>query len=254
MVMPQFETENRHIVEKGGPFAILEYDKDLSPFNSEAEYFRSKMGVRRRQAICALNGQNMIILQAGAMQWMYGNVQMTSGVKGVGDFLGKALMGSVTGESASKPEYVGTGYVVLEPTYKYLCIEDVGKWGPAGIVLEDGMFLAAEGSLQQRVVARQNISSGVAGGEGLFNLALSGQGMAVLESWVPRAEMIDIQLNNEELKIDGNNAVCWSGSLQFTVERSSKSLIGSAASGEGLVNVYRGTGIVRMSPVAYTRA
>ena len=44
-------------------------------------------------------------------------------------------------------------------------------------------------------------------------------------------------------------AIAWSGSLDFTVERSGKSLIGSAASGEGLVNVYRGTGKVLMSPV-----
>ena len=41
-----------------------------------------------------------------------------------------------------------------------------------------------------------------------------------------------------------------SGSLDFTVERSGKSLIGSAASGEGLVNVYRGTGKVLLAPVA----
>lgn len=34
-----------------------------------------------------------------------------------------------------------------------------------------------------------------------------------------------------------------------TVERSGKSLIGSAASGEGLVNVYRGTGKVLLAPV-----
>ena len=39
---------------------------------------------------------------------------------------------------------------------------------------------------------------------------------------------------------------------RFTVERTTKTLIGSAASGEGLVNVYRGTGKVRMSPVALT--
>lgn len=38
-------------------------------------------------------------------------------------------------------------------------------------------------------------------------------------------------------------------SLDFTVERSSKTLIGSAASGEGLVNVYRGTGKVLLAPV-----
>ena len=44
--------------------------------------------------------------------------------------------------------------------------------------------------------------------------------------------------------------MAWSGGLDFTVERSGKSLIGSAASGEGLVNVYRGTGKVLMSPLA----
>ena len=40
--------------------------------------------------------------------------------------------------------------------------------------------------------------------------------------------------------------------IQFTVERTTKSLIGSAASGEGLVNVYRGTGRVLMCPTSPT--
>ncbi len=44
-------------------------------------------------------------------------------------------------------------------------------------------------------------------------------------------------------------AIAWSGSLDFTVERSGKSLIGSAASNEGLVNVYRGTGKVLITPL-----
>ena len=52
------------------------------------------------------------------------------------------------------------------------------------------------------------------------------------------------------LKIDGNYAIAWSNSLDFTVERSGKTLIGSAASGEGLVNVYRGSGKVLMMPTA----
>jgi len=45
-------------------------------------------------------------------------------------------------------------------------------------------------------------------------------------------------------------AIAWSGSLNFTVEKSSKSLIGSAVSGEGLVNVYRGTGSILTAPTA----
>ena len=60
---------------------------------------------------------------------------------------------------------------------------------------------------------------------------------------------MEVELNNDVLKVDGNFAIAWSGTLDFTVERSGKSLIGSAASGEGLVNVYRGTGKVLLAPV-----
>jgi uncharacterized protein (AIM24 family) len=44
-------------------------------------------------------------------------------------------------------------------------------------------------------------------------------------------------------------AIAWSAGLQFTVEKTTKSLLGSAASGEGFVNVYRGTGRVMIAPV-----
>ena len=57
-------------------------------------------------------------------------------------------------------------------------------------------------------------------------------------------------LQDDEVRIDGNMAIAWSGSLNFTVEKSGKSLLGSAVSGEGLVNVYRGTGKILMAPTA----
>ena len=75
-------------------------------------------------------------------------------------------------------------------------------------------------------------------------------GIPRIQSTFFQEELIEIELNDDVLKIDGNMALAWSGSLQFTVERSSKSLIGSAASGEGLVNVYRGTGKVLMAPTS----
>ena len=141
---------------------------------------------------------------------------------------------------------------MLEPTYKHIILVDVAEWG-AGITIEDGMFYACSGSVNTNLVARRNVSSAALGGEGLFNLSLSGYGVAALESNVPYNELVEIELNNETLKIDGNLAMCWSSNLEFTVERTTKTLIGSAASGEGLVNVYRGTGKVLMSPVAPTR-
>ena len=255
MKVINLENANRHFTKKMGHFSVLEYDRDLSVnfFNAEAEYFSAEMGVHRRQLVINMSGSNSAVVQAGAMQWMAGNVVATSGVKGVGDFFGKALRGAVTKESAVKPEYKGSGILVLEPTYKHIILVNVEQWGP-GITVEDGMFYACDGTVRQNLVSRRNLSSAALGSEGLFNLSLSGQGVAALESNVPEEELIAIDLNNDEVRIDGDMAVCWSSSLQFTVEMSTKSIVGSAVSGEGLVNVYRGTGRVLMSPVARTES
>ena len=254
MRIENLQNENRKFAKSIGNFHVLEYvqDASVSPMNAMNEYFMSKMGVRRRQVVIDIDKDHSAIIQAGAMQWMGGNVRATSGVKGIGDFLGKAIKGAVTKETAVKPEYVGEGCLVLEPTYKYIILADIGKWGPAGMTIEDGMFLACDANVKSKVVARKNLSSAVLGGEGLFNLSLQGNGVAALESNVPEDELIEVLLENDELKIDGNLAVCWSSNLEFTVERSTKTLVGSAVSGEGLVNVYRGTGRVLMCPVAPT--
>ena len=254
MRIVNLENENRKFIKTVDNFHILEYvqDASVSPMNAIDEYFMSKMNVRRRQVVIDINKDHSAVIQAGSMQWMGGNVQATSGVKGIGDLFGKALKGAVTKESAVKPEYVGEGCLVLEPTYKYIILQDVSKWGAVGMTIEDGMFLACDARMKRNVVARKNISSAVLGGEGLFNMSLQGTGVVALESNVPENELIEVELENDELKIDGNLAVCWSSNLDFTVERTTKTLVGSAVSGEGLVNVYRGTGRVLMSPVAPT--
>lgn len=243
------DNDDVRVLEQLGPFQIIEYTRDLSvsPSNAALAYYCNAMNVRKRQVLCDVSKANVTV-QAGAMQWTVGNVNATTGIKGVGDLFGKALRGSVTGESAIKPEYTGDGLLMLEPTYKHLLLLDVADWG-GSIVLDDGLFLACDSRLKHKAVMRSNLSSAALGNEGLFNLGIQGSGVVCLESDVPKEELIEIELTNDVLKVDGNFAIAWSGSLNFTVERSGKSLIGSAASGEGLVNVYRGTGKVLLAPV-----
>ena len=243
------DNDDVRTVDQLGPFTVIEYLRDLSvtPGSAMTAYYCNEMNVRKRQVLCDL-GRADITIQARAMQWMVGDVKATTGVKGVGDLLGKAIRGKATGESAIKPEYTGSGTLVLEPTYKHLILMDAAEWN-GSVVLDDGLFLACDSRLQHKAVMRSNFSSAVAGGEGLFNLSLNGTGVFCIESDCPKEELVEITLKDDVLKVDGNFAIAWSNSLQFTVERSSKSLIGSAASGEGLVNVYRGTGKVLLAPV-----
>lgn len=237
------------ILKQMGPFTVIEYVRDLSvtPMTAQTSYFSNLMNVRKRQVICNL-AKSPVTIQAGAMQWMIGNANATTGIKGAGDLFSKMVRGKVTGESAIKPEYTGTGEIILEPTYKHILLINLEEWNNS-IVLDDGLFLACESNLKQKAVMRSNISSAVAGNEGLFNLGIEGKGVICLESPCPQEELIEVELQNDVVKIDGNMAIAWSGSLEFTVERSGKTLIGSAASGEGLVNVFRGTGNVLIAPV-----
>lgn len=235
--------------ERGGPFQIIEWKQNYSvdPASAQNYYFMSKMGLCQRQLVCALD-REAIVLQAGAMQYFAGAIEQTSGIKGIGDFAKKMFAGKVTGESAIKPVYSGDGLLVTEPTFKYLMIEDLANW-PEGMIIDDGMFLASTENINLNVVSRSNLSSAISGGQGIFNLCLTGKGYAVFECDCPRDEIVCFELKDDVLRIDGPFAIAWSRSLSFSVERSGKTLVGSAASQEGLVNVFRGTGKVWIRPV-----
>ena len=178
-----FNNQNINKIAEMGCFHVYEHQKDLSvtPATATTAYFMQEMNCKKRQVLCTLNG-NAIKVQAGAMQWMAGGVAMESGIKGAKDFFGKAIKGFATGESTAKPIYYGHGYVMFEPTYKYILLEDLANW-EGGLVLDDGLFLACDQTVQEELVSRSNASSALLGGEGLFNLSLCGQGVAGRAPW-----------------------------------------------------------------------
>ncbi|MBQ0065775.1 MAG: AIM24 family protein [Firmicutes bacterium] len=240
---------NHTIINKLGSFSVIEYEKDMSvsPEQAHTAYFASKMNIRKRQVVAKLEG-NDVILQSGGMQMMIGKIEASTNVKGAGDLMKKFVGSKVTGETAIKPRYTGYGYLVLEPTYNYILLEDLRNWN-GGMVTLDGLFLACDGTVESKVTTRKTISSAVLGDSGFFSNALVGKGVVALESPVPQDELIIVDMEDDVLKIDGNMAIAWSNSLKFTVERTTSTLIGSSVSGEGLVNTYRGTGRVLIAPI-----
>ncbi len=226
---------------------VIEYD-DLTASTSEEAmnfFYMNKANIKLRQCVVKLTGKSGVQLSQGAMSYIHGRIETTTNVKGVGDFFGKVMKAAVTKEQAIKPLYRGIGEIFLEPSYRHYILLDLKN---ESICVDDGMFFAASENVKVTARPISSISAAVAGGEGLFNLCLEGTGPVILESKVPESEIVFYELNNDILKVDGNFALLWSSSLRFTVQKSGKSLIGSAVSGEGLVNVYEGTGRVWLAP------
>lgn len=243
--------ENVQVVqsyENGGlKVEILEYQKLLGITDTTAAqrvFFMEQQNIRVRQIALYLNNETVTI-ERGAMSYFQGPIEMVSGVT-LGNAIGKMFKASVTGEQMSQPKYTGTGLLVLEPSFRHFIVLKLEKG--ESIIIDDGMFYCAQGSVTVEMIAQKNVSAALMGGKTLFQQQLVGPGLVILENTVPMQEINVMRLENDVLKVDGRFAILRSSSLEFTVERSAKTLMGSAMSGEGLVNVYRGTGELWLAP------
>lgn len=226
---------------------VMEYQKLLGMTNTNMAstlYYMTQQNMKIRQVAIYINNSSFKI-EPGAMSYFQGNLTMESGVK-IGNTIGRMFTGAVTGEKMAQPEYSGTGMLVLEPTFRHILLIELEKG--ESIIVDKGMFYGAQGSVDVKSVMQKNVSSALLGGEGLFQIQIIGPGAVILESVVPIEEIDIIHLENDTLKVDGNFAILRSEGISFTVEKSAKSLLDSAMSGEGLVNVFRGTGQVWLAP------
>lgn len=229
---------------------ILEYEELNGGSDLSTVMMLSLMkysNVKLRQVKITLNNSS-VRLEAGALNYLKGNIEMENKMGGIMGLGKKILKASVTGETVFKPKYSGSGEIYLEPSFGHYAILNLEN---EEIIIDDGVFYACEDNVKIEPALQKNVSSAVFGQEGLFQVRLSGRGLVVLEVPVPKEEIVEIELNNEVLKVDGNFAILRSGNIDFSVETSSKSLLGSVTSGEGLLNVFRGTGMVWLVPTKH---
>lgn len=227
---------------------VLEYQKltgSTNIYGAQSLYFMTEANIKCRQiAIYMLNSACKI--EAGAMSYFQGPMTCKSGLGNASKFVNQLLTSKLTGEKLAIPEYSGSGILVLEPSFKHFF---VGELQPGEqIICDKGLFYAASTSVTIEPCFAGSVSGSMLGGEGIFQQLITGPGMIILELPVPMEEINICHLNNDILRVDGNFAVLRDGGIQMSVEPVSQSYVGSAMSGEGLVNVYRGTGDVWLAP------
>lgn len=180
-----------------------------------------------------------VILEAGALHYMKGHIEIDSQLPSVGGFLKSAL----TKERAVKPRYRGTGEIFLEPTFGEVNLLELRgeTW-----ILDKGAFLACDRTVEVGVFTNK-LAAGLFGGEGFFQTQVTGQGKVFYLSPGP-VQRVDLD-GTQTLTVDGSFAVARTASLQHEVAKATKGLFSSWTSGEGIVNTFRGHGTVFLAPV-----
>ncbi|MBD7911995.1 MULTISPECIES: AIM24 family protein [Clostridium] len=227
-------------------FQVLEYDKLEGATDIETAFgikVMNEAGIKLRQVRIILE-DSAVKLEAGALSYMKGDIcieNKTGGVIGLGK---KFINSKLTGEEMFKPTYEGSGEIFLEPSFGHYALIELED---EEIIVDDGLFYACEEEVEVGAAMQKSVSSMLFGHEGVYQTSLRGSGIVVLELPVPETEVFKCKLFNDSIKVDGNFVVLRTSNIKFTVEKSS-SVIGSATNGEGLLNVYSGTGEVWLLP------
>lgn len=240
---------NVKISDQKGPFTVITHLLPLSRpnLNPVDAYFDSLLQARQRQLICSLK-KGDVNIGFGMIQWMVGDVRMNTNVRGPLSFLDQKLRSSLIGQSSIVSRCTGSGEVILEPVSSDILLVDMADW-MEGIVLESDMFLACTQDIALNVSGRTNLSSLAFGQEGAFNLTLNGQGTAALMVPCSKETIVEVVLQDDEIRLEGHFAIAWSSTLHFSVESAGQTIPASVLSGEGIVNVYRGSGKILLAPI-----
>lgn len=188
-------------------------------------------------AVVNLNPEQSISAEAGAMVSMSSNIDLSSEMKGG---LFGALKRAVGGESAFVSTFTargGAGEVTLAP----------GMPGDiAGIEMRDQTFMVQSssylaGDTKLQVETKFGGVKSFFGGEGLFVLQVTGNGLLLVSSFgaIHRKTL----RQGELYVVDTGHLVAWEGHLQYSLRKAAKSgFFRSMLSGEGLVAEFQGPG------------
>ncbi|MEQ9809891.1 TIGR00266 family protein [Streptococcus jiangjianxini] len=191
----------------------------------------------------ALEAGESVYLQKGSMVYHTPGVQLNTRLNGRGEGLGKmlgALGRSMTsGESIFITQAISTednGRLALAPSMPGQVI--ALELGEKQYRLNDGAFLALDGSAQYRM-KRQAVGKAFFGGQGgLFVMTTEGQGTLLANTF---GSVKKLELYGESMTIDNAHVVAWSDTLDYDIHLEN-GFLQSIGTGEGIVNSFRGYG------------
>jgi uncharacterized protein (AIM24 family) len=228
-------------------FEVIQYDHLSGSDNAQLSsllFHAQQSGMRLKQVRVILNGGE-VVTEAGALHFMKGHIRSENKVGGLAGLARRLTTNLLTKETVFRPSYSGAGEIFLEPSFGHFILM---RLDGEEMIVDKGMFYCCDATIDVGVASQRNLSSGFYGGEGWFQTRLKGTGVCVLASSVPESEIIRCELHNEKLQVDGNFTLLRKGNISFSVEKSSKTILGSITSGEGLLQTFSGTGEVWLAP------
>lgn len=237
-------------VNRGGmTLEVLEWSGFAGLTDPRAAIYQQALrtgGAAIRQVRITARHKSSLILEAGALQFFAGDFSIENKIQ-AGKIARRVFGSMMTGEKLFRPTYKGVGQIWLEPSIGHFLLMALDN---EAVIVDQGMFHCCEDTVEVTAKMQSNISSAIFGGEGLFQTRLSGTGLVVLTSPVPEHEIIKLQVRPDaKVVVDGSFALLRSDAVKFSVQKSTRGIMGTLTSGEGLLQTFEGSGEVWVAPM-----
>ena len=167
------------------------------------------------------------------------NTKLNAKESGLGKFFKVVGRSMTSGESALITQAISNaddGRLAIAPATPGQII--ALELGVKQYRLNDGAFLALDGSAQY-TMERQSLGRAFFGGQGgLYVMSTQGQGTLLVNSF---GSIQKIELKQEEMTIDNAHVVAWSSTLDYQIHVEND-FLQSMGNGEGVVITFSGSG------------
>ena len=230
---------------------VIEYPSlNLSrrPDLAAIAYYAQQMGVRLRQLRITLSGGGASI-EPGMLQFSHGSITTNTTAGGAWGFLKRYVQKRFNNESIFRTTFQGSGVIYTEPTFDHYLLARIAPGEEA--IVDDGRYVASEIGVDNGLAFKKSLSSLLLSKDEVVRTRITGKGWCVVQSPIAASDVLRVELNDEELRVDGDIVLFRKGRLVQQVSGATNGAGGLVTSGEGLVNVFRGTGQVWLAPAEH---
>lgn len=238
--------ENVEVSAQAGPFTVLEFQDGAKPQISQGNSAMMNLLIEnmfhneKRQLIAQMVDNEMIIGE-DRLSWMVGECAINPEES---SRFNLQILGKNENSSSGLLRIKGNGTIALQAIDDYLMLVNMRDW-PEGVVCELGMFEACEGNIKVASELATHIPSMQNPQKSLRFISLAGNGVMAMRLPCLSSALVLVEVEKDELRIEGEHAIAWSKTLEFSIREEQADLPENAKR----IQTFKGTGKILLSLV-----
>ena len=218
--------ENVEVSAQAGLFTVLEVQDTpktkLSKTNASVmDVWAENMLRHEKRQLIAQLVDSEIALGENSLSWMVGEC-------------------SIIPEESSK----GNGTIALKPIADHLMLVNMRDW-QEGLICDRDRFEASEGQIKVSCELTTSIPSTHNPNQELQYISFVGPGIVAIRIPCLSSQLVLVEIEQDELRVEGDHAMAWSKTLEFSVSEEQSDV----AQAIKRVQIFKGTGKILLSLV-----